>query len=214
MRLIRRRRRDPDALRAPTIDPRTREIYRDFRSGLTGRKGELQVSRRLAELGLPALHDVLLEIDGRVTQIDHLVRCEGAIAVLETKAWSGDITGAIGNGEWQQKLDGGRIETFVTNPIRQNRLHVAAVRELFTRHAVEVPISDHVVMTGHATLSVELRDHVLGLTELELLATPQTLPAAQYAAMSLAWALLCDAAHQGENLRARHEQQIAARRPG
>ena len=212
MRLIRRPRRDPAAPRQPTIDGRTGEIYRDFCSGLTGRKGEMQVSRRLSDLGLAALHDVLLEVDGRITQIDHIVRCEGAIAVLETKAWSGEIEGTTEDREWQQRLDGGRVETRVTNPFRQNRLHVAAVRDLFVRHGVDVSIAAHVVMTGRAVLPLELRQHVLDVGELEILAAPQTLPAARFAALSLAWALLCDAAHQGESLRATHEQEIGRRR--
>lgn len=171
-----------------------------------------QVAQRLAELGLPALHDVLVELDGRITQIDHLVRCEGAIAVLETKSWSGEITGALEDGEWQQRLDSGRIETRVRNPLLQNRLHVAAVRDLCVRHGLGAPITQHVVMAGPATLTPEMRGHVLDVTELEILAIPQTLPAAQYAVISLAWAVLVEAAQQGEKLRTRHEQEIALRR--
>jgi len=53
---------------------------------LKGRKGEAAVAEVLARAGLPALHDVIVQDDWGLTQVDHLVRLPDGIAVLETKA--------------------------------------------------------------------------------------------------------------------------------
>lgn len=80
---------------------------RDLKATLIGRKGEAGVGVALARLRLPTLHDVVLEDDLGVTQIDHLVRARDEIVVIETKIYVGVITGGLDDREWMQRLDSG-----------------------------------------------------------------------------------------------------------
>ena len=65
----------------------------EVKAGITGAKGESAVARELARLGHPALHDVILSDSRGLTQIDHLALAPDAIVLLETKRYSGFITG-------------------------------------------------------------------------------------------------------------------------
>ena len=89
--------------RPPIGGPRTPEevriqaTLRAFKAGLTGEKGEGLVAAALLELGMPALHDVILRDSRGLTQTDHLVRTPDALVVLETKHYGG-ITSGEGDG--------------------------------------------------------------------------------------------------------------------
>ena len=78
MRLTRGPRR---TIKPPSDRPRTAEevriwsTFRAFKAGLTGEKGENLVMAALAELGVPALHDVILRDNRGLTQID----CQSAL---------------------------------------------------------------------------------------------------------------------------------------
>ncbi len=94
-----------------------------FRPALIGRGGERAVRLALARLGLPALHDVVLADALGHTQIDHLVRTTQGIVVIETKTFSGWITGTLYSAEWTQRLAGGHVRHRFQNPVRQNHRH-------------------------------------------------------------------------------------------
>jgi hypothetical protein len=66
---------------------------RRVKAEMKGRKGEAAV---LARAGFPALHDVIVRDGWGLTQVDHLVRLPDGIAVLETKAHAGMVTGHVG----------------------------------------------------------------------------------------------------------------------
>lgn len=131
---------------------------RQLKAELKGRKGEDAVIVTLARLGLPALHDVIL-LDGRgLTQVDHLVRLPGGIAVLETKTYAGLVTGGVHGKQWTQHLRGGHYP--FQNPLLQNYRHVAAVKLAV---GAGVPVQGFVVSAGAARFCPELEQVVLKL---------------------------------------------------
>jgi hypothetical protein len=71
------------------------QAFREVKAGITGQKGEAAVAHQLVLLGVPALHDVILTDSRGLTQIDHLVLGLDAVLVLETKMYSGFITGSL-----------------------------------------------------------------------------------------------------------------------
>ena len=112
----------------------------EFKAGITGRKGEGAVARELKRLTAAALHDVILEDDRGLTQIDHLVRSPAGVLVLETKTLGGRISGTPLCSSWTQHLGAGELErrTAFQNPLWQNLRHVRAVEAIVA--ALDVPV--------------------------------------------------------------------------
>jgi hypothetical protein len=133
---------------------------------MLGRKGAQGVARRIAELGMPAVHDVVLTDDRGRTQTDRLVRTPFGIVVLETKRLSGVVTGTVSAALWRHEVGGGptvvqsrgrrwrpkrsiqteAVVTWFQNPLRQNYRHVMAVRHVIGDS--DVPVRGHVVSGG------------------------------------------------------------------
>lgn len=83
------------------------------------------------------IHDLRLEVEGRVAQIDHLVidRMLG-IWVCESKHFSEGV--AVDDfGEWTGFY--GRRPFGIGSPIEQNRKHVAVLDDAFTKKLVDLP---------------------------------------------------------------------------
>ena len=75
------------------------------------------------------LHDLRLEINGRVAQIDHLIFTRlFEVYVLETKTFSTGLT-IYSAGEFSTLYDGKEIG--IPSPIEQNSRHVAVLRDAF-----------------------------------------------------------------------------------
>jgi hypothetical protein len=100
-----------------------------FSARLKGAAGERTVARVLNRLGKAALHDIMLP-DGRgdLTQIDHLVLTPAGLLVVETKNYAGQVLGQPQDKTWTQRLGQQRF-TF-QNPLRQNYLHLQALKAL------------------------------------------------------------------------------------
>jgi hypothetical protein len=92
--------------RTTYVDERAWAAFGEFKAGIIGRKGESAVARALRDLGVAALHDVLLADLMGLTQVDHVARARDAIVVIETKTYGGHITGAVDRPEWVQHLAG------------------------------------------------------------------------------------------------------------
>jgi hypothetical protein len=154
---------------------------RAVKAEMLGRKGEQEVARRIAELGMPSVHDVVLTDDRGRTQIDHIVRTPFGIVVLETKRFSGVVTGTVSAALWRHEVGGGpmvvqsrgrrwrpkrRVPTeavvaWFQNPLRQNYRHVMAVRRVIGDS--DVPVRGHVVSAGPARFEWELAGAVIPL---------------------------------------------------
>ena len=127
--------------------------WRSQRSWLRGLMGEWRVARLLRRHGLEARHDVLLpHPDGAGwTQIDHLVRLPDRILVVETKNLGGRLAGGERDERWTQRF-GWRCHA-IQNPLRQNALHLAAVRAVVGR---DVRLQGLVLLVGRAWVDERL----------------------------------------------------------
>jgi restriction system protein len=188
------------------------EKFGAFKAGIIGRKGESAVARVLLELGVPALHDVLLPDALGVTQVDHLARLPDAIFVIETKTYGGHITGSAADAEWVQHLNAGETRHQFQNPVHQNRRHCRAVGALLA--GLDVPIAGIIVSAGSATFCEELRDSVILLPRLaaSLRATPERLAGPWQ--LGIAWQRLCRVAAEAEPRREEHREAMRQRRTG
>ncbi len=115
--------------------------------------GEWRVARLLRRHGAEASHDVLLpHPDGAGwTQIDHLVRLPDRILVVETKNLGGRLSGGARDERWTQRF--GPRSYAIQNPLRQNALHLAAVRAVVGR---DVRLQGVVLLVGRAWVDERL----------------------------------------------------------
>lgn len=94
-----------------------------------GNRTEAVVAKKLSKL--PAeeyivLNDLMLPTSYGTTQIDHVVLSLYGIYVIETKNYTGSLTGSEKSEYWEQYINGFRYKT--GNALRQNKNHIMAVR--------------------------------------------------------------------------------------
>ena len=178
---------------------------RQVKAELKGRRGEAAVAAVLARAGFPALHDVIVRDAWGLTQVDHLVRLADGIAVLETKAFGGTVTGHVGDRRWVQELRGGRVRTAFRNPVRQNERHVRAVRRVA---GSGVPLCGLVVSAGAARFCGELEGAVVGLDGLAARLRAGPAVVCDVRRLDAAWRALMAAAARSGALRGAHLRQV------
>lgn len=97
------------------------------------------------------LNDLMLPTLYGTTQIDHIVLSTSGVYVIETKDYSGKITGNEKSEQWEQNIYGYRYKT--GNALRQNKAHIAAVR--YHGHiGKQVPMYNIVVFTHNADFKI------------------------------------------------------------
>ncbi len=72
------------------------------------------------------LNDIMLAVNGKTYQIDHIVLSKYGIFVIETKQYNGYITGSKYDNKWVRHFKGNET-MYYPNPIKQNYGHVKAV---------------------------------------------------------------------------------------
>lgn len=181
-----------------------------FAARVKGAAGEAFIAIWARGRRLVAAHDIILpREDGRLTQIDHVVRHADGLLVIETKHYAGAIYGKADEPFWTQRL-GGQRKRF-QNPLRQNESHVEAVRLAAPQLAEGMAVEGVVVFTGSASL------HLTGCEGLVY-----ALPAFKKCFRSLRdnprnrllitqWGRLERAAKQHAGQRKEHLAQLAAR---
>ncbi len=92
--------------------------------------GERQVGRVLQRIANKrdgfVVNDIIipdLKMDGKTSQIDHIILTKDFIAAIETKNWSGYIYGREEDREWTQVLAQGHVKNHLYNPLKQNFTH-------------------------------------------------------------------------------------------
>lgn len=96
------------------------------------------------------IHDLRLEINGRVAQIDHLLMNRAFdVFALETKTYRSGLS-INENGEFTTSYDGREIG--ISSPIEQNNRHITVLRDAFkqiglpTRLGIPIPPAYHPVV--------------------------------------------------------------------
>jgi hypothetical protein len=175
------------------------------RARAIGSAGETLVAFELARLGYPALHNVILCGRGWIVEIDHLVRMPDGIVVLETKTWSGTITGDRQSARWTQHKPGAGHSDAFLNPVIQNGAHIWAIEQFLGDRGVSV--WGYVVSAGNARFAAEIAAHVVPLGLLgDVLRSSGAPSMAGYGRLDGAWERLQrEAARSG----ARRQAQIA-----
>lgn len=125
-----------------------------------GAAGERTVSEKLHNLGehYIVIDDLLIPNAHGDTQIDHVVVSPFGIFVIETKCWSGWITGGENSSQWTQTIYKEKYEK--PNPIFQNKVHVEAVKSALKQYGevLAVPI---VVVVDCERLKVNAPNHTV-----------------------------------------------------
>ena len=120
---------------------------------VVGFAGEYWVQKELNKL--PGeylfLSDVMLEIEGKTTQIDHIVFSKYGIFVIETKQRNTYITGNEHDKYWIVKA--GRKKHYMYNPIHQNYGHKKAIEQILGLDDKQV--LDIVCVSGQANLRIK-----------------------------------------------------------
>lgn len=136
-----------DALNAllarPDVDARTRKQIDDVLwSKRLGIKGEREAAYAIdfeyaSRKSYVVIHDLRLEFEGRVAQIDHLIISRILdIWLCETKFFSEGVR-VTDQGHWE-RYGGGRTHG-AESPIKQNERHVAVVRDVIDKGGIKLP---------------------------------------------------------------------------
>jgi len=97
--------------------------------GEVGEKRVAAILSRLPEEEYKVVNNLLLNQNGKTTQIDHVVVSEYGVFVIETKNYSGWVYGRRDGEYWTKNMFGNKYK--FRNPIHQNRGHISALMQLF-----------------------------------------------------------------------------------
>ncbi len=103
------------------------------RPGTRGKRGENRVKWIIGdtiENEQYVINDLIVLVNGKTSQIDHIVINPRGVFVIETKNYSGKIYGAENQHEWTQVLARGNVKNKVYNPLKQNATHVYNVKKI------------------------------------------------------------------------------------
>lgn len=113
----------------------------------SGRSGEQFVTKLLRE-DLPdscyILNDVDVSDGSRSAQNDHIVLSPAGLFVIETKAYSGTLSGNADDENWTQVKDnnGSKSRHSLTNPIQQNEYHLEVIRKFLENNELAIQPED------------------------------------------------------------------------
>ena len=109
----------------------------------SGKRGERIVARMLESIrrkrGGYIINNVILPIHKWTTQVDHIYFSNEGIFVVETKNYSGQISGNENMKQWRQMVGYRRVHlNQFQNPVNQNAAHVYALQELIFNEDIPV----------------------------------------------------------------------------
>lgn len=96
-----------------------------------GKRGEMNVAfilKRLPHEDYHVINDLMLDLGGWTSQIDHVVVSRFGVFVIETKNYQGRITGGENSDSWTQNIFGHKYQFY--NPVHQNESHIKALRKV------------------------------------------------------------------------------------
>ena len=131
-----------------------------------GKLGEFMVKTQLGknrEGESCVINDVMVMVDGKSSQIDHIVVNDRGITCIETKNYSGRIYGDDERFEWTQVLAYGRVKNKFYNPVKQNYTHVKRLSENLE---TDCPIHSLVVF-AQSNVKYIRSSHVVGLWDVK-----------------------------------------------
>lgn len=151
-------------------------IFRLFFKQIKGFMGEFWVKLRLKTLPKDkyvVLNDIMIYSSSTTHQIDHLVISDYGIFVIETKMYSGFITGNEYDQKWTRHY--GKTKFYFNNPIHQNYGHVLALKDILNLDESKfIPI---VCFPGReVTVKVKTKHHITTYYTLTSIIQSYTMP--------------------------------------
>lgn len=135
--------------------------YRLFEPAVKGFIGEKTIAFYLGTLPKKEyviLHDVLLPTESGTTQTDHIVVSGYGVFIIETKNYTGRISGTDQSAQWTQNIYGHK--SYFMNPLRQNYAHINAVGSLLSQYGDIKPVSI-IAFSRNCDLKVTTSEHVV-----------------------------------------------------
>ena len=137
-------------------------IYYNKLRGMIGEFWVRQKLKKLSKEDYKVLNNVMISLDGKTHQIDHIVISKYGIFVIEMKNYYGRIYGNDYENKWIQYI--GRYKNYFLNPIHQNYGHVKTLEELLNlNNEVFIPI---VCFSNQVKLKVDCKTNVVRLNRL------------------------------------------------
>ena len=136
-------------------------IYGLFKPKIKGFIGEKSVAFLLSRLDptkYRVINDVMLDVDGKTSQIDHLVVSDFGVFVIETKNYKGWIIGEEHSESWTQVIYKRKEKLY--NPIRQNYGHIQALKH-HLKEFNQVRYIPIIVFSINADIKVKTTTHVI-----------------------------------------------------
>ncbi len=141
------------------------KLFKDTRKYYSA---EGAVSKIISSLPLnqyKIINDVIIEINNKTIQIDHIVVSVYGIFVIETKDYNGWITGGNNSSYWTQNIFGNKYDFY--NPIKQNTSHIIALSKILNlKYNNFISI---IVFSNRATLRTKTNHNVINIKHLEQL---------------------------------------------
>ncbi len=141
-------------------------VFKQVQPIVKGKVGEATVASILATLPKSkyiVLNNIMLRNDYGTSQIDHVVVSEYGIFVIETKNYSGWITGTEYSEQWTKNMYGKKYS--FRNPLKQNYGHIKSL-EVVLKLPETVFISI-VVFSRKADLKVKTNQMVIYVSQLK-----------------------------------------------
>jgi predicted RNA-binding Zn-ribbon protein involved in translation (DUF1610 family) len=140
--------------------------FKLFKSQIKGVVGEKTIAfklTRLNHLKYKVINNLVLDVSGKTTQIDHVIISDFGLFVIETKNLKGWIMGFENSEYWTQVIY--KRKEKIYNPIRQNLGHIRAL-EHYLQEFSKVRFIPIVVFSNNCTIKVETDLEVIYSAEL------------------------------------------------
>lgn len=132
-------------------------IYMPRIKGAIGEKSVALFLSNLDKSKYKLINNLMLQIGGKTTQIDHVVVSNYGIFVIESKNYKGWIIGNEYDDYWKQVIYKRKEKLY--NPIRQNYGHIKVLQQVLSQYP-QINFISIVAFTTRATLKVNTKTHV------------------------------------------------------
>ncbi|QTV05795.1 nuclease-related domain-containing protein [Faecalibacter bovis] len=136
-------------------------IFGKSTAEIRGEEGEKIVRKKLNRLDknkYTIINDVVFNINGKKSQIDHIVVSDFGIFVIETKNYKGAVYGSESSYNWTQYLFKKQFKLY--NPIKQNQGHIYALQHVL-KGLMPLDFISIIVFTNRSKLKVKAQTHVI-----------------------------------------------------
>jgi len=133
-------------------------FYKTKIKGKIGEKTITAILYLLNKSNYKVINNIVLKINNKTSQIDHIVISDYGIFVIETKNYKGWILGHENSEYWTQVIY--KHKSRLYNPIKQNLGHIIAIKKCLTEYPNLNYISI-VVFLSKAELKVRTSTHVV-----------------------------------------------------